>query len=92
MAHALWLADGTSPTSVMMENQSIAMTEGYPTEVGIVNVLVDTSGFSTTTSGTTVTFAKLSGGGAAISNCQVTYTPPTTLGAAPAIAADISGC
>lgn len=48
-------------------------------------------GYATTTAGTVLTIQVL--GGSSAANCSFTYTPPTTLGAAPALsAATITGC
>jgi MSHA pilin protein MshA len=80
LAHAQYLASGTSPATVTMDGQSIALTNGYPsaTAAGIENTLQDTSGFTASITGTSVTFAK--NGAPTPSTCSVTYTASAALG------------
>jgi len=80
LAHAQYLASGTAPATVTMDGQAIALTFGYPaaTAAGIENTLQDTSGFTPTITGTTVTFSK--NGAPTPGNCSVTYNASTALG------------
>src|SRR5690606_7076707 len=73
MAHALWLADGTAPAAVTMDGAAIAMTNGYPDEDAIADVLADTSGFVQTGGNGSPRMFKKSG---ASGNCFVSYLPP----------------
>lgn len=69
MSHGLWLAQ-SSPASVTLEGNPIAMTNGYPDADDIAATLSDTSGFTPATVGATTTFVKDGAPG----TCEVTYT------------------
>src|SRR5690606_4197632 len=77
MAHALWVADGTAPATVTMDGASIAMTNGYPDEDSIDDVLSDTTGFAQTGGTGSPRVFKKSG---ASGNCFVSYLPPAAPG------------
>lgn len=91
LAHAQWIANGsptTVPVTVTMEGQSVAMTNGYPSEVGIL-AATTFSDYNVTTAGTVVTVAESAGR----ANCQVTYTASTAVNTPPAISVPVtSGC
>jgi MSHA pilin protein MshA len=91
LAHAQWMAVGaptTAPVTITMEGQSVAMTNGYPSEVGIVAATTLTD-YNVSTAGTVVTVAESAGR----ANCQVTYTASTAANTAPAISAPTTtGC
>ena len=95
LAHAQWLAAGSSPSSITMEGQAIAMdTAGYPTAAtgGIDNVLQSLSGYTAvppTGGGTTFTFTL--DGAPTPASCSVGYTLGTG-GAAPTVAVTVTGC
>lgn len=91
LAHALWLAQG-QPATVTMEGQTITMTNGYPDEATIDNTVASLDGFIYDDSGSPGIFAKTDNGSTSISNCGVSYTAPASLGEAPAISVDTSGC
>jgi MSHA pilin protein MshA len=80
LAHAQYLASGTSPAVVTMDGQAITLSHGYPdqTATGIQNSLQDISGFTPTVLGTTVTFTK--NGAPTPAACAVTYTASPALG------------
>lgn len=78
MAHGVWLADGTNATTLTMENQSIAFTNGYPTRASVNLLLQDMSGFTYTANNGR--FAKVGAPG----NCYVQYNNAAA-GAAPVI-------
>jgi MSHA pilin protein MshA len=80
LAHAQYLASGTSPAFVTMDGQAITLSHGYPdqTATGIQNSLQDISGFTPTVLGTTVTFTK--NGAPTPAACAVTYTASPALG------------
>jgi len=80
LAHAQYLASGTSPATVIMDGFTITLSHGYPdqTATGIQNSLQDISGFTPTVLGTTVTFTK--NGAPTPAACAVTYTASPALG------------
>ena len=94
LAHAQYLAAGTTPAVVVMDGQNITLAFGYPDQTagGIQNALQDTSGFTATVAGTSVTFTK--NGAPTPTSCAVTYTASPALGtpAAVAIPTATSGC
>jgi len=94
LAHAQYLASGTSPAAVIMDGQSITLTNGYPdqTASGIQNSLQDISGFTPTVVGTTVTFTK--NGAPTPATCAVTYTASPLLGTPAAVTLPVTtaGC
>jgi len=78
LAHAKQLAEGLSAGgSIVMENQTIAMTNGYPTNADIQNA-IRTNGNITADGSGTFTYT-------GFTSCSVTYTAPTVSGSAPAI-------
>ena len=78
LSHALWLAQG-QPANVTMEDQTIAMMNGYPSRATINGTIGDLTGF-TYAAGTGV-FLKT--GGAA--TCTVRYAEAAGANAAPTI-------
>lgn len=89
LSHAMWLATG-QPADVDMEGETITMPNGYPNLATIDNTLASLEGFVYDPS--TGVFAKSNDGSTAITDCTVTYTPPTVLGSAPDIDVLVSGC
>lgn len=87
LAHALWLAQGSSGTSVTMEGQPITITNGYPDTDDIDLVLQDTQGFSEFSPGA---FAPVSASNQAA--CNVTYAEPTVAGVSPTITVTLTDC
>lgn len=87
LAHALWLAQGSSGTTVTMEGQTINLTNGYPATASMVNVLQDINGFTENPAGT---FSASSAANAA--TCQVVYSEPGVIGTPPGITTDVSDC
>lgn len=77
LAHAQYLAAGTSPASITMEGTVVSLVYGYPdaSATGITAAMQSTSGF--TVSGTTspVTFSPTST--ATPTTCYATYTIAT---------------
>jgi len=94
LAHAQYLASGTSPATVIMDGFTITLTNGYPdqTASGIQNSLQDISGFTPTIVGTTVTFTK--NGAPTPATCAVSYTASPALGTPAAVALPVAtaGC
>jgi len=71
LAHSLALATGAAAGgNVDMEGQSIALVEFYPDMNSIDNTLVDFTGFTFATAGSTATFSTTGAAGV----CTVTYT------------------
>ncbi len=89
LAHSLWLAAGTKPSSVTMEGVSVTMdtTTGYPADnaaTGIPRVLGNFDGFNSAAgSGSGWQFTAT--GAATATSCAVTYVLGTTAGAPPTI-------
>jgi len=95
LAHAEYLAAGNTPSSVSMEGQTVTLTNGYPDASGILLALQDTTGFTTSTSGSTVTFTKT--GATTPATCIATYTVSAAANTAPVInsaglTANTAGC
>jgi MSHA pilin protein MshA len=78
-----------SNASISMEGNTVAMANFYPTASGIEQVLLDTSGFTFTTSGTVATFEKI--GATTPASCKVTYTEAAA-GSTPTINVTDSDC
>ena len=87
LAHSVWLTNGGSPNSIIMEGQTIAMdtVTGYPTAnaAGIQLVVSDLAGFTPAPSGAAFIFSVT---GTSPTNCKITYTigaaaqvPPTVV-------------
>lgn len=97
LAHSLYLAGGSSATSVTMEGNVVPLTFGYPSAgtstAGITMALQDVSSFTASygTSPLTTIFQNNSNAPTPAS-CQVTYTPTTAASIAPTITAITTGC
>jgi MSHA pilin protein MshA len=85
LAHSVWLASGTSPATISVDGNSIAITNGYPDAATIKDTLQDTSGFGVAAGVFTKT------GAATPANCSVTYAAAAA-GAAPVITVDKTKC
>jgi MSHA pilin protein MshA len=92
LAHAEYLTTGTSPSSVSMEGASVTLANGYPdvTATGIATALQDTTGFTSATSGSTITWTKT--GALTPASCVATYTASAAANTAPVITNTTSGC
>jgi len=94
LAHAQYLATGTTPAFVVMDGQNITLANGYPDQsaTGIQNALQDTSGFTATVAGTAVTFTK--NGAPTPATCAVTYTASAVLGSPAVVSLPVAsaGC
>jgi MSHA pilin protein MshA len=97
LAHALYLTNGTAPTTVTMDGTAISLTNGYPdaTATGIQAAIQDPSGFTAAIVGTTLTYTKT--GAATPATCIATYTASAAANTAPVIevatlATDTAGC
>jgi MSHA pilin protein MshA len=95
LAHALYLTNGAAPASVVMEGTTVTLAFGYPDVAGIQSALQDTSGFTPTTTATTLTYTKI--GATTPATCIATYTAATATTAPPVIetlgvTADTAGC
>ena len=93
IAHAAFLTAGNSPASVNMEGETINLVNGYP-DVGSIAAAAGITGGATgdfiITSTTTATTVQAKGAGD-VTKCQVVYTEAAA-GAAPDIAATLTGC
>lgn len=89
LAHAQWLVDGVAGTSVTLEGQAVAMTNGYPNSLGIKNA-INLTGY-TVTGGTDAT-TPLVVAESTRANCQVTFTTSAAANTAPAITPLKTGC
>ena len=87
LAHAQWLAMGTAPATIAMENKTITISNGYPNVATLPDTLQDSSGFAW--DATTGRFTKV--GAATPTTCSVTYTAAAA-GGVPNIAVDVSNC
>src|SRR5580698_10244058 len=90
LAHAQYLVAGNSPATVTMDGTAVSLTFGYPDLAGIQLAIQDTSGFTPTTTATTLTLAKI--GATAPTTCIVTYAVSTAANTAPVIVAAPTGC
>ena len=86
LVHGLWLSQSINP--VVMEGNSINLTEGYPDATDIALTLADLTGFTVAVNGggNQAVFSKTG-----LSNCEVVYNDALA-GAAPLINVDTSGC
>jgi MSHA pilin protein MshA len=87
LAHAVWLAGGSDDDPITMDGVDIDIVNGYPSEAQIDNALQDVSGFDQTADGT---FSPK--GATDQDTCQVVYTEAASLGVAPSIVSDVTGC
>jgi MSHA pilin protein MshA len=99
LAHAVYLTNGTAPTSITMDGVAISLAFGYPDAAGIQLAIQDSSGFTAvgtpTGTPTTVTYTKT--GATAPLTCIATYTASTAANTAPVIetaglTTDTAGC
>lgn len=95
LAHAQWLATGSSPSTITMEGQSITMdSSGYPAAAtgGIDQVLQSMNGYTAVPpSGGGTTFTFTLDGAPTPASCSVDYVLGTG-GAAPTVTVTVSGC
>jgi len=89
IAHAQWLADGGTASTVTLEGTSIAMSNGYPTKASIeVAAQITSSDYTITASagaGTSVLFEVIGS-----TNCSIDYDNDGS--AVPTYTTDASGC
>jgi MSHA pilin protein MshA len=92
LAHAQYLAMGTSPATVTMEGTAVTLTNGYPdvSSTGITAALQSTTGF-TQTGTTTLSWYPTSTAAANVATCTVTYTAAAA-NASPAIVLTATTC
>ena len=95
LAHAQYLVAGNAPATVTMDGATITLTNGYPDVPGIQLAIQDSSGFTPTVVGTTLTYTKT--GAATPATCIATYTASAAANTAPVIevatlATDTAGC
>jgi MSHA pilin protein MshA len=91
LAHAQYLAMGTSPATVTMEGNTVTLAFGYPDAPGIQLAIQDTTGFTSATTGGVLTYTKT--GAVTPANCTVSYTPAASATVPPVFGAPVtSGC
>lgn len=88
LAHGLWLAQ-SSPATVDMEGNTVAITNGYPTAGSIDDAMADFTGY-TFTPGANGVWTK--DGAPTPASCAVTYVPPAGAGSAPTVTVATGGC
>lgn len=93
MAHGLALAlgQGTSSSDISVEGKTIKMQNGYPSGIGIVTMLADTTGYTVTgqsAGGVTIQRADAT----TPSQCQVVYTSSTDGITPPSVVPTTTGC
>jgi MSHA pilin protein MshA len=94
LAHAQWLATGSSPSSITMEGQSVSMdSAGYPTAAtgGVDQILQSFNGYTAVPPSSGATFSFTLDGAPTPSTCSVDYTLGSG-GAAPTVAVNTGGC
>lgn len=86
LVHGLWLSQSINP--VVMEGNTINVTEGYPDATDVSATLADLTGFVVTVNGggDQAVFSKTG-----LTNCEVVYNDALA-GSAPLISVDTSGC
>jgi MSHA pilin protein MshA len=96
LAHSLYLAGGSSATSVTMEGSVVTLVNGYPdgTVNGIIKALQDTSSFTATYAAGPPTAATFQNNSTAPTpaSCQAVYTATASATTAPTVVAPTSGC
>ena len=87
LAHSLWISQSINP--VVMEGNSIDLTQGYPDATHIANTLSDLSGYTVVVNGGNdqATFSK----DGAVGTCEVVYND-ALVNNAPVITTDTAGC
>ena len=85
LSHALWLAQG-QPATVSIEGAEITLVNGYPDRESIDDAVADFAGF--TYAAETGTFSQVG----TAEPCTVTYTEASSIGDAPRVTVDVSGC
>ena len=76
MAHGVWLANGNT-TPIVVAGTSINIVFGYPDAAGILNLIQDTSGFTTAVAAPKTTFTP--NGARTAATCNVVYNQATTI-------------
>jgi len=90
LAHAMYLTAGNSPASVVMEGQTVTLTNGYPDLAGIVLAIQDVSGFTQVSATPMLSFQKT--GAATLATCVATYSLSTGPNIAPVISGTTTTC
>ena len=94
MAHALYLAPGTSPATVTMDNVSVALTNGYPSYASILTaagINTGTTAGSYTTTGMASPQLVTIVGATTPGSCLVSYTA-AGVSTPPVITSTTGGC
>ncbi len=99
IAHASFLAAGTSPATIDMEGATITMVNGYPAAESIATAANITGGANATDAGDYIVNTNAGGtettiqakGAGTVTECQVVYTEAAT-GAAPTFTVNTDDC
>ncbi len=89
LAHAEYLALGTNPSTILMDGQTVTLTNGYPDLAGLPLAMQDLTGFTPSTTATSITYSK--DGATTPANCSVTYTISSGVGLPATISAPVTG-
>lgn len=89
IAHSAFLAEGLTNGGVLLEGKNIAMTNGYPSAVGIMDAAnISTTDYKVDTGAGTVTANNVSSD----TDCQVVYTAAPAANSAPTIVTSTANC
>ncbi len=80
LAHAKYLANGSTGTTVDMEGSTVAVTNGYPAASAIKDAAGLDSNFTVSVTSGTASIAEANG-----SACLFTYAEPSAAGSAPVV-------
>jgi len=90
LAHAKYLASGSTATSISAEGVTIALNNGYPAATSIASAAgLNTTDYTTTVSGTTATIQNATSGK---STCQVVYTEAASASQPASVSSTLSDC
>ncbi|WP_313170439.1 type II secretion system protein [Massilia oculi] len=92
MVHGKWLLNPQA-TTITVENEAIAIVNGYPSVATIDNAAgITTADFAISTNGQTMTVRPRNLPDGLDNTCRMTYTEATAAVPAPVIAIDVSKC
>jgi MSHA pilin protein MshA len=93
IAHSVFLAEGLNASNaVVLEGQSVVMTNGYPTAAGIlIAANISSSDYITPTTVVSPTVTVTAKNAATSASCQVIYTEAAA-NSSPTVVSTITGC
>ncbi|WP_426414981.1 prepilin-type N-terminal cleavage/methylation domain-containing protein [Aestuariirhabdus sp. LZHN29] len=89
IAHSAYLADGSNPAAVSLEGTTIALTNGYPTTVSILDAAQISAADYTIVAGPPVAIQGT--GATTLADCQFTYAD-APVGGSPVVTPNIVNC